>query len=783
MPNEKAPAPRGVRTGDRSMDGLYPTEEIQTEQPAQDLGLVSDLTDIPEVARFADRIGARARSLRKLVVEEKAGRYRRDLAVITFDDQGKIDAPAEFAPKDAEREAILAAWKRYRWPEYRPILWMSQHAPSGDKVPWKAKEQDLAFCWDQMRELILCVEERRDREDGAKDVFIWTPWNDGRWRIAEPPGLLPLYGLETIQNAATIYIHEGPKAAKAVQRLVSGPGEYCELMNCGGWKDHPWGAELHGSVPGAVAHVGWLGGAHRALATDWSPLIRSGARIVIVCDNDRPGIDAAPVISRALGVKCDALVFNAEWPDRFDLADPFPPDRAEAGTRMVDLLRPATWATDQISARGSPIVPRAPFIAEWLYTVAPPLFFHERYRGRGFSADEVDALCRPFSGTDHTARLIRQRFSAQADGVAYRPGDKSLIDGDGRRLVNLWIPPAVQPKPGACVPLGRLLCHMFPVREDRRHAVRWGATLVACPKVRMEYAVVLQSKTQGLGKTTLADLLGRLVGAPNVSRPNETALTESQFNSHLAKKRLVICDELYSNRSSKTYDKLKSPITDKTVRVNEKHEKAYEIENYAHFVFTSNDLIPIFLDASDRRFFIPTLAERKLPREFWVRFHAWIEGGGLSFMAHCAAAWVAKHGAVQPGEPAPISTAKRALIDNSVSDEMRSVREAARDIFEKRQGESGRHVAVAIDDFQSWHLRTCAENGWRRLNGPRLKQALREAGLTLRLRAGDLDQRVLVNNRKVNIAANFDPDQEANPAEAVRDALATMETILSGRPM
>lgn len=61
---------------------------------------------------------------------------------------------------------------------------------------------------------------------------------------------------------------------------------------------------------------------------------------------------------------------------------------------------------------------RADAVADWLWTVAPPLFFHTDYPGRAFTETEVDALMRPFSHADRTARLIRKNFSARADGVA-----------------------------------------------------------------------------------------------------------------------------------------------------------------------------------------------------------------------------------------------------------------------------------------------------------------------------------------------------------------------------
>ena len=482
-----------------------PAPLLQTEAPAR--VSVSKLTDIPEVARYAARIGAEARSLRKLAIEERVGQYRRAVAVVTFSDEGGVTAPEEYAPDDAEAAAIKAAWGRYTWPTYRPCLYTGKHLPERDpRYPWSmADPADLAVCWNRERDAILCVEERRPRDDGGKDVWIWTEWNDNVWRIAEPD-TLPLFGLETIAHAATIFVHEGPKAAKAMQALIA---DDCD----GGWRSHPWGKELRGSIAGGVAHLGWMGGAERPEATDWQPLVKAAAHVIVVADiNDRAGLEAVSRISRATGMKMEALRFTDDWPVGADLADPIPADQVKAGTRVSDLLVPATWATDRVMTGGRPSFQiRRECIADWLYTVSPPLFFHSSNPGCGLTDAEVDARIRPFSDAELTARLIRQRFSAQADGVAYLPGSKPVIERNGQRLVNMWKPSRVRERKGAAWPLGRLLTHLFPDRRDRRHVARWGATLGARPVIRMEYAVLLRSETHRLGDDSTAPTLPLMV--------------------------------------------------------------------------------------------------------------------------------------------------------------------------------------------------------------------------------------------------------------------------------
>lgn len=300
-----------------------PPDTVQNKVAAR-IGLIGCLTDIAPVeafrARLAKDTGAtvRASSLKKLLIEVSTGQYVRAIGSVRFDNDGTA-MPSEdaFAPTEAEATAITEAWKKVTFPEYQPRLYTVPGQPCNDPtVPWSNDDPaNIAVCFDKRRQVILCVEQRKNREDGHKDVFIWTHWSDEKWRIAEPPDALPLFGLDTIGNALKIMVHEGPKAAKAVQALIA-DDDACAA--------HPWGEELRGWQAGNVAHVAWLGGAERPDSTDWSPLAKSSAQIIIVCDNDDPGRNAVPAISRRIGREMWMIQFDDRFPAGFDLANPIP---------------------------------------------------------------------------------------------------------------------------------------------------------------------------------------------------------------------------------------------------------------------------------------------------------------------------------------------------------------------------------------------------------------------------------------------------------------------------
>jgi hypothetical protein len=794
MPEEKAPAPRGVGTGDRSMDAPSSTEEIQKEQPAQDLGRISALTDIPAVAAYARRLGARDRSLRKLVVEEKAGRYRKDVAVITFDDNGEVDAPDPFAPVDEEREAIRKAWGRYSFPAYQPRLHTGLHPPSGDDVPWsKAREADVAICWDEKREHILCVEERREKPDGTKDVFIWTYWDDGEWRVAEPPAGLPLFGLEKIGAAATVFVHEGPKKAKAMQALIANDGE-------GGWKDHPWGADLRGPMLGSRAHVAWLGGAYRATDTDWSPLTRANPSTVIIsCDNDDPGKNAVRPISRRLQRSMLALEFDDRFKPSFDLADKMPEAMFEdrggkptyTGPALTDLLQPATWATQELPRvqvdgrrqRGQTgFAVREEFAREWAYIVSLGVFVKRDMPSLFFKPDQFNIAVRPVSDVEDTAKLLHLLRSLKVHGVVYDPGQPSgVINVGGLPHLNTHVRPAIKPVKGDPRPFLRYLRHLIPNRADRAHLQRWIATLIARPDVRMTHALMLMSETQGVGKTTLTEhILTPLLGSPNVSNPSEAEITDSAFTDWIGEKRLISVDEIYAGHSRRTYDALKGRITGTEITVNRKFLAAYKIPNWAHFIVTSNAKVPLFMDAKDRRWFIPEVTESSQPRKFWVALHKWLDHGGLAIIAHWAECFVrSKRGHVEHGVDAPNTVAKAALVEDSLSDEMRLIRDLADDIAARGRSDPPERIIFTLDNFREWLARHPVLQGRKRLNGQAVQAALKRAGLVVRGRdpLTGQDQRPKIDGLKRVTVLNFQPSPGDRWPELVRAHRRTLEKL------
>jgi hypothetical protein len=575
---------------------------------------IQELTQVPAVRDYLNRVGAEPRSLKTAVVRQVSGRYWRDLAVIRFSKDGDIDCSTlEHAPTDLERQLVKDGLSGCTWPEVKRLSRIID-----PPLLMKDADPECVFEYRDREGLIVMVQVRMQK--GEERVYTpFTYWDDDRWRICEPDGPLPLYNADRIGDNSTVFIHEGAKAARTMQRMVDAADNESKQQLA----SHPWGRELDGAV-----HIGWTGGAMSPSRTDWSILKQAGVkRAYIVADNDEPGRSAVPGISQHLRMPTFTIQFTDEFPASFDLADQFPADmfsngageRIYTGPSFRDCLHPATWATDLVppkTDKGRPgHVLRESFKGMWAYIEEADLFVCTEMPEIMRSEAILNKMLASFSHVNDTCRLIVKAYQGRSTRVCYRPDVDGLkVTFRGSSAINLHVPSNVRAQPGDPAPFMEFMEYMFVNEGERLEALRWVATLIAKPEVRMSYGLLLISERQGVGKTTLgAGILAPLVGVQNVGFPGENDITSS-FNEWVAHKRLAIVSEIYSGSSWKAYHALKSVITDRDISVNQKYMRQYIIENWCHVLASSNSMRALKMENDDRRWFYPEVTEVPWPR-------------------------------------------------------------------------------------------------------------------------------------------------------------------------
>jgi hypothetical protein len=752
----------------------------------------------PALFDYVTQVGAERCNFRRFVVRlsddvPDDGGYRKtkEVGVIRVDAKGVVTTFGDVEPPSENDRTLIAAQiaaAGSKWPQYVPIGGFSS-LPEELK---KADNRDVFVFRDVAGEKILMIQQRITKADGSKDYRPWTHWSDGRWRCMEPDDTdgLPMWGLDQLRrnNIATIFVHEGAKAAHAMRELCEArTPEMKAALDA-----HPWGVELSG--PG-VAHVGWIGGAGNAGRTNWKPLLSLSPfdQIVIVADNDRAGTDAVPVISKIFtGRSLRMIQFDKRWPDHFDLADPWPRtedfQRGEnyIGPRMRDVMFPATFATHAIitpkGKRGIQTTHKITeaFAREWIWTGIPYRFTNTARPNQFLDEEEFNRDVRPFSRVRNTAELlIQSSLATKVHGVTYVPRrsdaeEQTIITENNQRLLNTFKPSPIRPIAGDATPFLEYMAHLIPDADERRQLLRFCATLISRPDIRMGFGVLLISETQGVGKSTLGEnILAPILGPWNVSQPQEDEIL-GKFKTWIVHKQLVVVGEIYAGHSWKAYNALKSLITQKDIDVEEKYVKSHKVRNHAHFVISSNSRKAMRIDNKDRRWFVPRVTETLRPLQYWTEFNLWLQTDGLGHIAAWADEFLRNEQPFAGGLHAPETALKREMAIASLKEPVRMAFDIASEIV---SWENQRQVILVVRDVRQFvanHFNLDWANTAKLGDLADISKALRDGGM--KERPAEKDRRLKIGGNREEVVSRYPIPADVKWAE-IKEARMTLEEL------
>lgn len=131
---------------------------------------------------------------------------------------------------------------------------------------------------------------------------------------------------------------------------------------------------------------------------------------------------------------------------------------------------------------------------------------------------------------------------------------------------------------------------------------------------RNETIVVLQSTSQGCGKSTVTLLFQEILGSRYVTSSNDCSWLYSTFNSVLENKVIYCIEETTQTKSSNEWfnasGKLKDFITNPKILITHKFHDTVECNNYIDFIVTSNNYKTMPLETENRRYFIPKVSSK-----------------------------------------------------------------------------------------------------------------------------------------------------------------------------
>ena len=228
------------------------------------------------------------------------------------------------------------------------------------------------------------------------------------------------------------------------------------------------------------------------------------------------------------------------------------------------------------------------------------------------------------------------------DPVANRVHNERFIPGAREEIVkqndvnwlNTYTAPDIIPVEGdASWMLDHILYLCDGDKTIAAQMLDWMAFTAQNPGVKINYAPLLISPAQGVGKDTLGIALARIVGYENAYFLDDGAIAEGRFD-FMKSTSLVIVPEIMCGERREVANKLKPLITQERIRINEKNVKPYRVDNQANFMMLSNYENAAFIEDEDRRYFVIICRQRPKSPEYFTEFYGKIWGEAISTFAH-----------------------------------------------------------------------------------------------------------------------------------------------------
>ena len=238
---------------------------------------------------------------------------------------------------------------------------------------------------------------------------------------------------------------------------------------------------------------------------------------------------------------------------------------------------------------------------------APHVFYIEQGSSKGTAVKEVSAF---------TAWKKNKRRK-EVQGIGYHPTPDTITYDDVQacEIANLYIPPTFPvitedtpcPIPDIVEQFEAFCKYLFGTKAD--FMLDWAAHIVQHPDKKLAIAPVMVSEARGVGKNLFFDIVSTLIGKHN-SAVFSTEQIASKHNDYIIRNHLVLVNESYisvqdrwSRKSrNQMIEDIKMLITDYAQSVDPKFITPFMTRSYVNYIFASNNLNAVPIEANDRRF-------------------------------------------------------------------------------------------------------------------------------------------------------------------------------------
>jgi hypothetical protein len=225
-----------------------------------------------------------------------------------------------------------------------------------------------------------------------------------------------------------------------------------------------------------------------------------------------------------------------------------------------------------------------------------------------------------------------RNFVRKFESLTYLPKGIEMPDGERGGRYNIWRPSAIKPTAGDVSWFLEHLDYLVPDQHERDAVLDYLAHLVQRPEVKIHFALVIRGE-QGTGKSAIGELMLRIIGANNTTRPSNDELL-LQWTGWQEGAQLAILEELMTLGRQEVSNRLKPLITEPTLRIHEKYQTPYTINNHLNLLCFTNHRDALKLEEGDRRWFIVFSPAKVREPAYYKGLFAHLNGCGPANVAH-----------------------------------------------------------------------------------------------------------------------------------------------------
>ena len=410
----------------------------------------------------------------------------------------------------------------------------------------------------------------------------------------------PLYNLPDLVNNPnkTVILVEGEKATDAAKLLLP---DY--VITC------------------------WSGGVNGFKTTNISHLINRD--VILWPDNDEPGIKG--MLSIAMYLPNAKIVFQEvqkNLPYKWDLGDPIPPD-VDIAKMLQDVKVPVRVAEAESPDMSLEALKERYQRMEnsggiaWVDLKSrsfsrDPLQPYKIYTSRSAFYDAVPTVEHKFyEGKVHRVKVLDKYLEDDTQPIAHQmifnptTTDMRVWKNDVL-YVNTFM--GFEHEPKECDPAlyQSFLDHINGILEVK--CATWFLDFVSdmLQNIQTKPGVMpIFSGKPGTGKSLIGEVIAAMLGQRVATCIQCGALFDSRFNGQLSHKVWVSFDEvnLYGATNKHANESLKTMVTDMHILINEKYKPMKTEQSYLRLMGTTNVNMPVYIDMSDRRFALFSVAD------------------------------------------------------------------------------------------------------------------------------------------------------------------------------